>query len=233
MEMNKTMLRFSTLAVACVCVFGCLSCGDDELSAPRIDGVWNNMGGQPIEQTECSYPQQTIAICGAGFSGISKVNINGMDIDLTDSQIYNTDASIIVALPKDVPTTTDTGLAFVKVENAIGSAVLEPFYMFDSDEKPQISGFSETVLIPGRTLTIKGKNLGGAIEVYLPLAFEQKVLCEFDNAQTSTDTEVYVVVPEGVNFARGQVSIVMKKTYKPTSDEYTDKVYSEVTNFSN
>lgn len=235
MEIKKIMIRVAILVVACVCIFSCLSCRDEELSAPRIDCVWNNSGSQPAEQINCAYQQQTIAIRGAGFTGVNKVNINGMDIDLTDSQIYNTDASIIVSLPKDLPTSTDTQLAYVKVENAAGSAVFEPFYIFSnaSTVKPAIKDFSSKVLIPGSTLTIKGANLGGAIEVYLPLAFDQRVLCEFDETQESTDTEVYVVVPEGVNFAQGTVMIVMEKTYQHDGSKYIEKVYSNVTNFSN
>lgn len=44
---------------------------------------------------------------------------------------------------------------------------------------------------------------------------------------------MYVIVPEGVNFAEGQVEVVMNKVYAPTGAEYTDKAYSEVTNFMN
>ena len=69
--------------------------------------------------------------------------------------------------------------------------------------------------------------------MYLPLAFDQKVKCELDPAQPSSDTEVYVIVPDGVNFAEGQVEVVMHKVYAPTGAEYTDKAYSEVTNFTN
>lgn len=233
MKIKNIVFRMSILTVVCLCVFGCFSCRDDKFTAPRIDSVWNNMGNQPIEQVECTYPEQTICLRGAGFTGVRKLNVNGMDIDLTDTQIYNTDASIIIGLPKEVATTTATGLAYLKVENSVGTAVYEPFYVFDSTEKPKISGFSSTTLIPGGILQIKGSNLSGAVEVYLPLAFEQRILCEFDETQPSTDTEVYVKIPEGVNFAKGQVAIVMRKIYSATGDEYMDTVYSDETNFSN
>lgn len=234
MRLNRIVVRVLLLTVVCLCTFSCFSCGDnDNLSAPQIESVWNNMSTQPIEQVDCSYPQQTICLRGSGFSGVGKLIVNGTEIDLTDTKIYNTDNSIIIALPKEVTTTTSTGLAYLQVENAVGKAVYEPFYVFDSSEKPKITSFSSTVLTPGSTLRIAGSNLGGAVEVYVPLAFGQKVLCEFDANQTSSDAEIFVIVPQGVTFAQGQVEIVMHKTYAGTGDEYTTKAYSDVTNFSN
>lgn len=233
MKIRNIIIRASILTVACFCVFGCFSCRDDKFTAPRIDSVWSNMGSQPIEQVVYAYPEQTICLRGEGFTGISKLNVNGTEIDLTDSQIYNTDASIIVALPKEVATTTATGQTFLKVENSLGSAIYEPFYIFESSEKPKISKLSSTILIPGGTLHITGANLDGAEEVYLPLAFNQKILCEFDESHPSTDTDIYVIVPEDVNFAKGQLSIVMRKTYAATGYEYIETLYSDEINFSN
>ena len=235
MNKKKIMFRSSLLAlVACFSVFSCLSCdNEDGPSAPRIESVWSNMNTQPIEQVQCAYPRQTVSLRGEGFKGVEKVTVNGYDIDLAENQIYNTDRSIIIVLPQDVATTTATGEAYLKVENSAGEAVYQPFYVFTEDEQPVITKFSATALTPGSTLCITGENLGGATEVYLPLAFDQKVKCEFDPAQANSATEVYVIVPEGVSFAQGQVEIVMDKVYAPTGAEYTDKAYSEVTNFSN
>lgn len=233
--MNKIIMKSSLLVlVACFSVFSCLSCdNDDSPSSPRIDAVWSNMNTQPIEQVQCAYPRQTVSLRGEGFKGVEKVTVNGYDIDLAENQIYNTDRSIIIVLPQDVATTTATGEAYLKVENSAGEAVYQPFYVFTEDEQPVITKFSATALTPGATLCITGENLGGATEVYLPLAFDQKVKCEFDPAQANSDTEVYVIVPEGVSFAQGQVEIVMTKTFAATGAEYVTKTYSDVTNFSN
>lgn len=236
--MNKSKIFFKSslfAIVACLSVFSCFSCDsdDDGVTAPVINGVWRNMEAQPFEQIQCAYPRQTICLRGKGFSGVKKLNVNGYEIDLTETQIYNTDRSIIIALPQEVATTTATGSAFLKVENAAGEAVYEPFYVFSEDEQPKITNFSTTALTPGSSLRIAGTNLDGATEVYLPLAFDQKVKCEFDPEQTNSDTNVYVIIPDGVSFAQGVVEIVMNKVYAPTGTEYVDKVYSEVTNFTN
>ena len=236
MNKSKIFLKSSLFAiVACLSVFSCFSCDNDGdgHSAPVIDGVWRNMEGQPFEQIDCTYPRQTICLRGSGFSGVDKLNVNGQEIDLSETKIYNTDNTIIIALPLEVATTTATGSAYLKVENSAGEAVYQPFYVFSEGEQPVISGFSSTVLTPGSSLRISGENLDGASEVYLPLAFDQKVKCEFDPANANTSTSVYVIVPEGVSFAQGRVEIVMNKVYAATGDEYVDKVFSDETNFSN
>ena len=214
-------------------MFSCYSCADYGNSAPEIESVWTNMDSQPIEQVVYAYPNQTICLRGSSFTGVNRLNVNGSEIDLTDTQIYNTDGSIIIALPEDVATTTATGTAFLKVSNNVGEAVYETFYVFDNDLKPRISSFSTTTLVAGSTLRIAGENLDGAVEVYLPLSFNQKVQYWLDREQTNSSTELFVIVPSNVNFAQGQVEIVMNKTYAATGDEYVEKVYSDVTDFSN
>lgn len=233
--MDKIILKSSVLAAtACLFVFSCMSCGsDDGVTRPSIESVWSNMTTQPVEPVACAYPGQTISLRGSGFSGVNTLTVNGMDIDLTETQFYNTDRSIIIVLPDDVATTTDTGAAYLKVSNAAGEATYQPFYVFSADEQPEITSVSSTTLTAGSTLCIAGANLGGATEVYLPLAFDQKVKCGFDTARTNSDTEVYVIVPDGVSFAQGKVEVVMTKTYAATGDEYVEKVYSNEYNFSN
>ena len=233
--MNKIQLKpFLSVFAACLPLFGLQSCSEESgISTPSIESVWSNMSTQPIEQVACAYPGQTISLRGSGFSGVSVLDVNGMEIDLTETQIYNTNASIIIALPSDVATTTATGNAYLKVANSAGEAVYEPFYVKSTSEQPVISSFSATVLTAGSTLRLGGSNLGGATEVYLPLAFDQKVKCEFDTSQENSDTEVYVIVPDSVSFAQGQVEVVMTKTYEATGDEYVEKAYSDETNFSN
>ena len=231
---KKTIFKSSLLAVvACMSMFSCYSCNNDDESAPLIEGVWSNMDSQPVEQLECAYPGQTICLRGSGFTRVNKLDVNGYLIDLTDTHIYNTDGSIIIALPKEVATTTDTGAAYLKVENSEGEAVYQPFYVFNADEQPKITRFSATALTPGETLRIGGSNLDGATDVYLPLAFGQKVRCELDATRESSATELFVIVPDRVSFAQGRVEVVMHKVYTPTDDEYVTKVYSDLTDFSN
>lgn len=231
-QMKKIIFRMPILAAVCVCAISCVSCEkDNELSVPKIESVWSNMSTQPFEQMECAYPKQTICLRGSGFSAIDKLNVNGTIIDLSETKFYNTDNSIIIALPDDVATTTSTELSFLEMANGAGKAVYEPFYIFDADKQPEITNVSSTTLVPGKGLTIKGSNLDGAVEVYLPLVFDQKVKCEFDSSKNNSDTEIHVTVPEGVSFAQGRIEVVLHKMYAPTNDEYTDKVYSDVINF--
>ena len=238
--MNKIFLKLLQCAsLLCFSMFVFVSCDDDENTVPVIESVWSNMSTSPIQQVVYAYPGQTVSLRGSGFSGVNTVTVNGMDVDLTRTHIYNTDKSIILTLPADVATSTNTGATYLKVSAGGNEAVYEPFYVKNVSEQPKLSsglggiGFSSTILVPGSTLTITGENLDGVTEVYLPLVFDEKVKCEFDPSQTNTDKAIYVIVPDGVNFARGQAEIVMTKVYEPTEAEYEERLYSDVINFSN
>ena len=235
MNKKRIMLKSSLLMLtACLSVFSCLSCyNEDTLSSPRIESVWSNMSTQPIEQVSAAYHGQTVCLRGSGFKGVDKVTVNGYDIDLTENQIYNTDKTILFVIPVETPGSNASGLAEIRVSNSEGEAVFQPFYTGTEAEQPVITSIGATVLTPGSSLRIAGENLGGATEVYLPLAFDQKVKCELDPSQANSDTEVFIIVPDGVSFAQGRVEIVMNKVYAATGAEYVTKAYSDVTNFSN
>lgn len=236
--MNKKIILKSLQYTSLLCFFpfACTSCDKDDASMPVIESVWSNMSSAPIHQIEYAYPGQTISLRGSGFSGANMVIVNGTKIGLTASQIYNTDQSIIVRLPGDVATMWEDGETYLKVRVGENEAIYEPFYVKSTAEQPVLNAataFSSTILVPGSTLTISGTNLDGATEVYLPLVFDQKVKCEFDPSRMNTDTRLYVIVPEGVKFARGQAEIVMTKTCEFNGAEYVERLYSNITNFSN
>lgn len=241
--MNKIFFKLSRYAgMLCLLLLACTSCDKDDVSMPVIESVWSNMSTIPIHQMECVYPGQTISLRGSGLSGANAVIVNGTEIDLTGmtgTHAYNTDRSIIVRLPVNVATMWDNGETSLKVKVGRNEAVYEPFYVKNTSEKPQLSsglagtGFSSIVLVPGSTLTITGKNLSGATEVYLPLAFDGKIKCEFDPAQVNTDESLHVIVPESDKFAQGRAEIVMTKSCYLDGAEYVERLYSGIINFSN
>jgi hypothetical protein len=87
--------------------------------------------------------------------------------------------------------------------------------------------------VAGRTLTITGTHLDGAIEVWLPQTFDGRIRCELDGEQPSDGTSLRVVIPEGATFAAGRCEVVMQKHDAERSQDYTVKAYSVKTNFSN
>ena len=93
--------------------------------------------------------------------------------------------------------------------------------------------FSATTLIPGRTLTITGANLQGATEVLLPLAFDGSISCDLDGPAAEDGTSVKIVIPDGVTFASGLCEIVMEKYDSYRDLTYTEKAFSEKTDFRN
>lgn len=231
--MNKSHI-ISTLALAvfvCFSVFSCFSCSNDDDSSPVIDSVWRNMTSEPIAQVSYAYPGQTLCLHGSGFGGLKKIIVNDTEIGVMNTLIYDTDNNITFMLPTDVNTSTEAGRYYIKVETEGGEAVYQPFRVKLLQEKPAISSFSSTILVADSRLTITGKNLTGVTDVYLPVAFDGKVRCDFDSQMTNTDTEVYVIVPSGVSFAKGQVEIVMQKTDDILGQPYEERVYSSITNF--
>lgn len=223
----------SIFLLMCSLLLGLTSCSKDN-EPPHIDSVWLNMVSQPIEQTSFAYPGQTLCIHGSGLAELRHLIVNGTHIDLNAIFVYVADNAITFQLPSDVNTVGD----YIRVVTAYGQVdfpfIVRPaseqstFYYKDSD-----TPFSSTTLVPGNTLSIRGTNLTGVKEVWLPLAFDGRIACEFDPTKTNTDDYVYVVIPEATNFATGRCEMVIEK-YDETRDiTYTEKIYSKTTDFIN
>jgi len=222
--LNKILLLLAVVT--------CVACSKDD-DAPQIDSVWKNMISEPIEKTEYAYPGQTICLHGSAFYDLRKVFVNGTDIDLTTSFIYDTENFITFQLPSDVKVSTSDQQASIRVITAHGESVYRPFLVKPASEKPAISNFSTTQLTAGDILTITGQNLEGATEVWLPLPYGDQVSCELDPAVEPTATSVSVIIPADVTFAKGKCVIAMQKINPVSGEPYTEKVYSSETNFKN
>lgn len=231
--MNKIYnIRYIWAVLLSVLAFQLTSCQDDD-EAPVIDCVWSNTTSEPTEKTTASYPGMVIALQGQNFSDLQKVSVNGVDIDLMKTIMYDTDNYITFAIPDQLVTTEETGLSEIRVTTAHGEAVYQPFLVKKTSEKPTIKSVSASKLHAGDVLEIKGINLDGASEVYLPLTFDKEVKCEWAESQESTATSLYVVVPEEVNFAKGRVRVVLNKHDEGIDLGYSETVTSSVINFSN
>lgn len=231
--MNKRILRlFVAMAIITSSFFCCMSCGSD-VESPAIKGVWNNTESMPVEQIYCVYPGQTICLHGTGFSSLQQIAINNLSVGIINTEIYDTDSFITFKIPDSVTTTAVSGLKLIKVVTVNGTATYDAFLVKAKSEKPSVSSVSATTLIAGSTLQIKGANLEGAQAVYLPLTFEQSIQCQLDTTQVSDASNVYITVPQNVNFASGQLKIVMQKRDSISSTTYTENVYSKTINFKN
>lgn len=235
--MNKTNIKslLCLLLLTGLCMVSLHSCSEDD-DAPAIDGVWYNMVKRPVEQTTFAYPGEMLCIHGSGFGSLKMLMVNGTQINLNNIIVYTSDNYITFQVPSDVNTTGDN----IRVVTSRGKADYT-FIIRPKDEQPTLyydkdSGvipFSTTTLVPGNTLSIRGTNLGGVTEVWLPLAFGGKIKCEFDDTKENTDEYIYVKIPEAANFATGQCEVIFEKTDAARGITYTEKVYSEKTNFSN
>lgn len=222
--MNK-FLKLQTVALILIAILS--SCGNDD-EAPTIDSVWYNMVDVPVEVAPCAYPGQTLCIHGSGFESLRLLIVNGTQIDLNNILVYVADNFITFTVPSDVNTEGD----YIRVVTAKGKADYR-FIIRPKSEQSTITAFSSTTLIPGNTLTIQGTNLSGAKEVYLPLAFNGTVKCEFDDTKENTDENIYVKIPEANNFATGYCTVVVEKNDEARGITYTEKILSSKTNFIN
>lgn len=234
----KSSFRYllSSLALTVAMLSSC-----EEPALPQIDQVWINMTAFPVQEVSCAYPDQTLCLYGSGFTGLTGINVNGTDIDVSTTLVYDTDRNITFRLPEDVNLSTSPDLMYIKVYTASGEAEYSPFLIKPIETKPALTSVSSLILIPGTVLTIGGSNLEDVAEVYLPLTYGEKALCEFakpdpdseDQSSLQTAEAIKVVVPSDVDFARGQIEVVMHKTDSVCNFSYTEKVYSDFYNFSN
>ncbi len=226
--MKNKMKKLYGLLLLCTALCTMTACSNDDDEAPRIDSVWFNMVSRPIEQATCAYPGQTICLRGSGFGDLKKLIVNGTSINLTNLFVYESSNNITFQLPSDVKTTGDN----IRVVTSKGMCDF-PFIIRPADQEPEIKAFSSTTLIAGSTLRITGASLGGATEVWLPLTYGDKVRCTIDETQENDDENVYVIIPDDVDFATGLCEIVMEKYDEERDIIYTEKVYSSAINFTN
>jgi|GEM_PF-4094065 len=221
--MNKKAFR--NLLVGTSVLAAMTACKGD-YEAPVIESVWINMVTRPVEEVTCAYPGETICVRGEHLGDLRRVIVNGTDINLNTLFVYESSSAVTFSLPSDVNTEGD----YIRLVTKWGMDE-HPFIIRPASGKPVISAFSATTLIPGRILTVSGSNLEGVSEVWLPLAFGERVQCELDGTQDAGGKTVNVVVPEGVSFATGRCEIIMQKHDDARGMDYTEKVYSDKTAF--
>ena len=221
------------LAAALPLVFSACSSDDDRAT---VDSVWTNQSDRPTRTVACAYPGDVLRLEGSGFAGITALYVNESPVNIDGSYIYATDAAYTFTVPTDVHISEDYDAFDIRVVTAGGETVYSPFLIKPKSQRPSISGSSSVMLVAGTSLTLKGKNLDGACEVYLPTAFESRVQCEFDPATPATATAVTVIVPEGQTFVSGQAEIVMEKTEYVSNlggRTYRESVFSSTIDFNN
>ena len=230
--MTNIKRAFLALLVGSATLFSCGDKGD----APVIESIWLNMYAEPVRAIQCAYPGQVLCIHGRQLSGLQNIEINETLIDVTGTLIYDTDRYATFTVPTGVNLSEDYGKCYVKVVTLDGEYTYSPFLIKPTSLKPSISSISSTILLPGSTLTIKGQNLDGAVEVYLPLAFGGKEKCDFLDKANNTAREISVIVPSDVNFVKGRLEIIMEKSEAISSVQtvfYSEQVFSSEMNFSN
>lgn len=213
-----------------------LTACDDNESQPHIDSVWVNVSSEPVREVSYAYPGQLLCLHGSGFDGLQKIEVNGYDISITGSLIYDNDRYVTFTCPSDIYISEDYKRCDIKVTTAGGECIYTPFIIKPTSEKPAISRFSTTALLAGTNLTITGRHFGTVKKVLLPGTFDTMIECELADGIEPTETSVTVVVPEDVKFATGRACILMEMVEyisDPDGRKYEECVYSSETSFTN
>jgi hypothetical protein len=232
-----SMIRYNVFSKMVSLLLGVIvltSCSDD--NAPQIDSIWLNVSSAPAVEVACAYPGQVLCLRGSNLSGVSALYVNDSQVNIDGSYIYATDATYTFTVPTDVKISEDYDLCNVRLVTGEGEVVFSPFIIKAKSSKPSITKVSATVLEAGTALTLTGKNLDGATEVWLPTVFDGRVECEIDSRTPPTKTSVTVIVPPKVTFTSGRAEIVMAKSEYVSNRKgrtFSESVYSETIAFSN
>lgn len=222
---HNIKLIASVLSILALC-----ACSDEH-DAPAISAVWSNSHSQENHRIDCAYPGQIIRLEGSALGDLRKLFVNGTEIDIVSNDIYNTPTSVTFQIPSDVRlSTSHDEVGYIRLITAYGEAVHRPFLVLPNKEKPAISRFSTTVLEPDGRLTVTGSNLSGARKAWLPTVYGGKVEALVDVEAENTDKQVVLLIPDAT-FAQGCAEIEMAKNHD--GFEYTERVYSATTDFSN
>ncbi len=210
------------------------ACSDGD--APQIDGVWLNVSTAPAVEVVCAYPGQVLCLRGNHLTGVSALYVNDSKVNIDGSYIYATDVSYTFTVPTDVHVSEDYDLCDIRLVTGDGETVYSPFIIKAKSQKPSITKVSTTTLAEAESLTLTGKNLDGAVEVWLPTVFDGRVECELDPRTPATATSVTVIIPPKVTFTYGRAEIVMKKTEYVSNRAgrtFYESVYSDNYSFNN
>lgn len=126
----------------------------------------------------------TVTITGSNLTGVTSVQFNGIEADLTDPAVLLSDSEITVVVPTDATTGS------ISVTTPGGTVTSDDTFTVVSP--PTIESLSVTSGKPGDTVVITGTNLATADSVI----FNDAEADLTDPAVAITDTSITVLVPD-------------------------------------
>ena len=213
---NRNILKPFVLFGLIATVFFFASCEDEEATGSPIgiSAVYLQDVNSTVQDRVVSFGRlgQLLRIEGFGFTGISKIYINGFETFF--NTVYVSDNSLLVRISGDTPTVEADEEARNTIRLVKGAT--ETTYSFEiRDSAPSINNISNTLPNAGEEITVFGTGLIEVSKVIFPGNIEVTTGITFDEE----DGEFFTVtVPSGIPDSGGPllVETANGRVYSPS-----------------
>jgi hypothetical protein len=228
-----SILTFVGLAVFAFIFNSCENNDDKAISAPvKITKVYLEDAQSSVPDREVTFARlgQTIRLEGSGFTGVTKVYINGYDNYF--NPVFVTDNSMWITISQDVPTidAPEEVRNTIRVVKSAGNFFVFPFEIRSA--APTITSISHTMPMAGDKITIYGTGLQGITSVIFP---GNVVVTDGIISDNEKGEFCIVTVPEGVSNDGGSLLAIGANggAYSPACFNFKKGVFHDFDNVNN
>ncbi len=232
----KSLLYILTFVASAVFAFMFNSCennDDKATSAPvKITKVYLEDAQSSVPDREVTFARlgQTIRLEGSGFTGVTKVYINGYDNYF--NPVFVTDNSMWITISQDVPTidAPEDVRNTIRVVKSASNFFVFPFEIRSA--APTITSISHTMPKTGDKITIYGTGLQGITSITFP---GNVVVTDGIISDNEKGEFCIVTVPEGVSDDGGSLLVIGANggTYSPACFNFKKGVFHDFDNVNN
>lgn len=228
-----SILTFVALAVFAFMFNSCENNDDKATSAPvKITKVYLEDAQSSVPDREVTFARlgQTIRLEGSGFTGVTKVYINGYDNYF--NPVFVTDNSMWITISQDVPTidAPEDVRNTIRVVKSSSNFFVFPFEIRSA--APTITSITHTMPMAGDKITIYGTGLQGITSITFP---GNVVVTDGIISDNEKGEFCIVTVPEGVSDDGGSLLVIGANggAYSPACFNFKNGVFHDFDNVNN
>jgi hypothetical protein len=228
-----SILTFVALAVFAFMFNSCENNDDKATSAPvKITKVYLEDAQSSVPDREVTFARlgQTIRLEGSGFTGVTKVYINGYDNYF--NPVFVTDNSMWITISQDVPTidAPEDVRNTIRVVKSASNFFVFPFEIRSA--APTITSITHTMPKAGDKITIYGTGLQGITSITFP---GNVVVTDGIISDNEKGEFCIVTVPEGVSDDGGSLLVIGANggAYSPACFNFKNGVFHDFDNVNN
>jgi hypothetical protein len=228
-----SILTFVALAVFAFMFNSCENNDDKATSAPvKITKAYLEDAQSSVPDREVTFARlgQTIRLEGSGFTGVTKVYINGYDNYF--NPVFVTDNSMWITISQDVPTidAPEDVRNTIRVVKSASNFFVFPFEIRSA--APTITSITHTMPMAGDKITIYGTGLQGITSITFP---GNVVVTDGIISDNEKGEFCIVTVPEGVSDDGGSLLVIGANggAYSPACFNFKNGVFHDFDNVNN